>query len=690
MSMDKIYLDSIKKIQRAIQDDKLCLFVGAGISVNSGAPKYYDIIDRFAKDLGYKKEKDDYSQDEYLKIPQYYFNEKGEDEYLKKLNDIFKNIDNFKLNEIHKFIFNSLKPKYIITTNYDNLLEKEAPKYYDIVKENEDISNIHSKNVIIKMHGDFSKNNIVLKEDDYLSYSKNFTLIETYIKAIVASHTVLFIGYSVNDINVKMIFNSIKDILREKTKKAYLLNIDTPSTEENKEIEKIIDNYYENQNIIRISYTKMENEIKDFLKENDNMRQDIEENIKSLENEIGRDTYKSLFFLTYDELYEIKEVVDYYYQKLKILKKLNSYTNKDILDLLNEDYDIKNRNRYYNIDINTESNVLTSNNVKFKILIDAIRDNLIYLLPEKSFLEYLKKDKKLCEKYDISDEMTNENRKLKIENFKKNNQTTKKTCIVKKLKIILSILTKNNFLMLEYQFNYRETLYTKYDDNIELPTYIFYPTTGVNLYEFSKFFKPKKEEIEKFFQKIYNFDYIGLKQLVEDESYNPSKTKPINVFYKAYYFYRMCKYEKAKEELNKIPDSYLKKPLIYAICENNRGSILRLDKDLQNPPPRPIPYPNHGGRNEIDLKEEEFYKQRRKVSKINTDETFPYRAFIMNNYKFNAFKECSYNINKDKWVHFNRSLPEKFFSYWYNALFFLFLLYYRKFFVFKPFLSPCF
>ena len=706
--MDKIYLDSIKKIQRAIQDDKLCLFVGAGISVNSGAPSYKDVIKSFAEDLGYKKEKDeneynkkleyifknidnfkpneihkfifnslkpnkkdDYSQDEYLKIPQYYFNEKGEDEYLKKLKDIFKNIDNFKQNEIHKLIFDSLKPKYIITTNYDNLLGKEFPGYY-VVKEDKDIPNIHSKNVIIKMHGDFSKNNIVLKEDDYLSYSKNFTLIETYIKAIVASHTVLFIGYSVNDINVKMIFNSIKDILGEKTKKAYLLNIDTPSTEENKEI---IDNYYKNQNIIRIPYTKIKDEIEDFLKKNDNIRQNIEENIKSLK-EIGRDTYKSLFFLTYDELYEIKEVVDYYYQKLKILKKLNSYTNKDILDLLNEDYDIKNRNRYYNIDI---SNVLISNNVKFKILIDAIRDNLIYLLPEKLFLEYLKKDKKLCEKYDISDEMTNENRKLKIENFKKDNQTTKKTRIVKKLKIILSILTKNNFLMLKYQSSYRETLYTKYDDNIELPTYIFYPTTEVNLYEFSKFFKPKKEEIEKFFQKIYNFDYIGLKQLVEDESYNPSKTKPINVFYKAYYFYRLCKYEKAKEELNKIHDSYKKNPLINAIFENNRGSILRLqlDKDLQNPPPRPISYEtfysNHKVKNEIDLKEKEFYKQRRKVYKINTDETFPYIAFIMNNYKLNAFKECFYNINKHKWVHFNSiSLPEEFFSYWYNALFFCF------------------
>ena len=37
---------------------------------------------------------------------------------------------------------------------------------------------------IIKMHGDFEHDNFVLKEDDYLSYSENFKLIETYIKSL--------------------------------------------------------------------------------------------------------------------------------------------------------------------------------------------------------------------------------------------------------------------------------------------------------------------------------------------------------------------------------------------------------------------------------------------------------------------------------------------------------------------------
>jgi hypothetical protein len=53
------------------------------------------------------------------------------------------------------------------------------------------------------MHGDFKNHNIVFKEDDYLSYTHNFPLIENYIKSILSTHTIIFIGYSYNDINLK-------------------------------------------------------------------------------------------------------------------------------------------------------------------------------------------------------------------------------------------------------------------------------------------------------------------------------------------------------------------------------------------------------------------------------------------------------------------------------------------------------
>ena len=75
-------LTSICNIQNAIENNKLIIFVGAGVSRNSGIPTWAELIKELAKDLGIKsKYKDDkgenlFSYDEYLKIPQYYYNER--------------------------------------------------------------------------------------------------------------------------------------------------------------------------------------------------------------------------------------------------------------------------------------------------------------------------------------------------------------------------------------------------------------------------------------------------------------------------------------------------------------------------------------------------------------------------------------------------------------------------------------
>ena len=69
------------------------------------------------------------------------------------------------------------------------------------------------------MHGDFENNNIVLKEEDYLGYSENFKLIETLVKSIFATNTVVFIGYSINDYNIKLILNWTKALLGSEFRK---------------------------------------------------------------------------------------------------------------------------------------------------------------------------------------------------------------------------------------------------------------------------------------------------------------------------------------------------------------------------------------------------------------------------------------------------------------------------------------
>lgn len=74
----------------------------------------------------------------------------------------------------------------------------------------------YGSHYIIKMHGDVDEvEHIVLKEDDYLNYSQNHILIETYIKSLLIDKTFLFIGYSLNDNNLRLIMSYIDYFAKE-------------------------------------------------------------------------------------------------------------------------------------------------------------------------------------------------------------------------------------------------------------------------------------------------------------------------------------------------------------------------------------------------------------------------------------------------------------------------------------------
>lgn len=197
-------LAHLKGIIEANNNKRLAIFVGAGISKNckingKTLPDWSDLIEDLTSDLSEIGEVDP------LKIAQLYYQEFGEKNYYTKLKSYFPK--NIAPSHVHQTIF-KIKPHCIITTNWDEILEDEILNnghIYDVVVNDEDLvkSTIDSK--VIKMHGDFRHHNIVFKEDDYLEYPYNFPLIENFIKSILSTHTVLFIGYSYNDINLKHI-----------------------------------------------------------------------------------------------------------------------------------------------------------------------------------------------------------------------------------------------------------------------------------------------------------------------------------------------------------------------------------------------------------------------------------------------------------------------------------------------------
>lgn len=88
-----------------------------------------------------------------------------------------------------------------------------------VIASDDEVSEINGSRFILKVHGDLKHQNIVFKEEDYLSYSDNFKLIETLLKSIFSTNTVLFIGYGLNDYNIKLIMNWSKSLLKNKFNK---------------------------------------------------------------------------------------------------------------------------------------------------------------------------------------------------------------------------------------------------------------------------------------------------------------------------------------------------------------------------------------------------------------------------------------------------------------------------------------
>lgn len=287
--------ENIKNIKKALENEKLVIFVGAGVSKNSGVPTWGHLVREYAKKLNYTQclschfqtnqcekncqNKYRFSTDEYIKIPQYFYSHDISFQHLDYYNIIQKEFDkDFQSNILNDLIV-SLQPEHIITTNYDHLLDHYQ---YEVITNDRDLLKATSHHYLIKMHGDIDDlENIVFKEDDYLRYSHTHSLIELYIKSLLIDHTFLFVGYSLNDYNLKMFLSWIDYLGQEKKVQEnmhmnYLITCDIFPKQD------YLISYYEQKHIQVINLNNLDEELLEESKQ------------VPLDDEIGQRTYVCL------------------------------------------------------------------------------------------------------------------------------------------------------------------------------------------------------------------------------------------------------------------------------------------------------------------------------------------------------------------------------------------------------------
>ncbi|MBC1878881.1 SIR2 family protein [Listeria seeligeri] len=134
-------------------------------------------------------------------------------EYLMQLDesfDIEKHTLKKELIELSK-----LNPHAIITTNYDNLLDKLFPNFKVIVGQ-QVIKQKNSTSIghILKIHGSTNDfNEIVISQEDYDKFNEKQKYLSAKLLTYFMEHPIFFFGYSITDENIKNILADISEIV---------------------------------------------------------------------------------------------------------------------------------------------------------------------------------------------------------------------------------------------------------------------------------------------------------------------------------------------------------------------------------------------------------------------------------------------------------------------------------------------
>ena len=192
-------------------------FVGAGVSMSLGLPSYAALI----RELGGHVEFDGaiFEQlGDYLTLAEFYSLQKnGLSELQSLLKEKWKKSQKEVIaSPVHKAIV-ELGCKLVYTTNFDDFLEKahRAQKVgYRALRSVNDFANLADNKVhIVKLHGDLrSTRTMVFTESSYFDRLNFESPLDIKLRADMLGKSLLFIGYSLSDINVRLLLYRLQKL----------------------------------------------------------------------------------------------------------------------------------------------------------------------------------------------------------------------------------------------------------------------------------------------------------------------------------------------------------------------------------------------------------------------------------------------------------------------------------------------
>ncbi len=207
----------IEELKNLIKNKNIILFVGAGVSATLKLPSWNELMEVIAEELDYDSDIFSTYGDNLL-LAEYYALKRGGIGGIRSLFD--KKWSNYTEKIKESKIFEAivkLSFPIIYTTNYDQCIE-DAHKIYGV--EFSKIISIDNfvdidvkKRQIVKYHGDTtSDSSIVLTESSYFERLDFESPLDIKLRSDTLGKSILFIGYGLNDINVRYLIYKLNKL----------------------------------------------------------------------------------------------------------------------------------------------------------------------------------------------------------------------------------------------------------------------------------------------------------------------------------------------------------------------------------------------------------------------------------------------------------------------------------------------
>ena len=221
----------LRDIQR---DGKLIPFIGAGLSIPLGLPSWSKLIEIIAQQLGYDPEVFELSGNN-LQLAEYYVAVKGSIGPLRsEMDRLFNPTDEaIRASRSHSALVEMRIP-IIYTTNYDRIIERAFElrniNCYTIASIDDIATAPSNATQVVKFHGSFSNDDsLVLTESSYFDRLEFESAIDIKLRADMLGKCLLFVGYGLNDINIRYMLYKLHKLRNQvkrdasRTPSAYLI-----------------------------------------------------------------------------------------------------------------------------------------------------------------------------------------------------------------------------------------------------------------------------------------------------------------------------------------------------------------------------------------------------------------------------------------------------------------------------------